>query len=77
MDKNKKSKMSGFDSVTGRIRRFCGDTVAELRRCSWPTRQQLLESTLLVVVSMVILACFVFGVDELARWLVKLVTVRG
>ena len=77
MEKSKKSKESGFDSVIGRIRRFCADTVAELRRCSWPTRQQLLESTLLVVVSMVILACFVYGVDEIARWLIDLVTVRG
>jgi preprotein translocase subunit SecE len=75
MEKSKKSKVSGFDSVTGRIRRFCADTVAELRRCSWPTRQQLLESTILVVVSMVILACFVYGVDEIARWLIDLVTV--
>ena len=75
MEKSKKSKVSGFDSVTGHIRRFCADTVAELRRCSWPTRQQLLESTILVVVSMVILACFVYGVDEIARWLIDLVTV--
>ncbi len=75
MEKSKKSKVSGFDSVTGRIRRFCADTVAELRRCSWPTRQQLLESTILVVVSMIILACFVYGVDEIARWLINLVTV--
>ena len=75
MEKSKKSKVSGFDSVTGRIRRFCADAVAELRRCSWPTRQQLLESTILVVVSMIILACFVYGVDEIARWLINLVTV--
>ena len=77
MEKSKKNKEVGFDSLTGRIRRFCGDTVAELRRCSWPTRQQLLESTVLVVVSMVILACFVAAVDEIARWLIDLVTVRG
>ncbi|MBE6389089.1 MAG: preprotein translocase subunit SecE [Lentisphaerae bacterium] len=77
MEKSKKSFSSGFDSVTGRIRRFCADTAAELGRCSWPTKQQLMESTLLVVVTMVILACFVAGVDEIARLLIRLVTVRG
>ncbi|MBE6364131.1 MAG: preprotein translocase subunit SecE [Lentisphaerae bacterium] len=77
MEKSKKSLGAGFDSVTGRIRRFCADTVAEMRRCSWPSRRQLLESTVLVVVAMVILACFVAGVDEIAMWLIRLVTVRG
>ena len=77
MEKSRKSFSAGFDSVTGRIRRFCADTVAELRRCSWPSRQQLLESTVLVVVAMVILACFVAGVDEIARQIIRFVTVRS
>ena len=77
MEKSKKSLVAGFDSVTGRIRRFCMDTVAELGRCSWPSRRQLMESTVLVVVAMVILACFVAGVDEIARVLIRLVTVRS
>ncbi len=65
----------GFDSFMGRIRRFISDTVAELRRCTWPSRQQLLESTVLVVVVIAILALFVAGVDEVARILIRLVTV--
>lgn len=77
MEKSKKSFGSGFDSVTGRIRGFCADTVAELGRCSWPNRRQLFESTVLIVVAMLVLACFVAGVDEIARWLIRLVTVRG
>ena len=77
MEKSKKTAVSGFDSVMSRIRGFCADTVAELGRCSWPSRQQLLESTVLVVVAMVILACFVAGVDEIARLLIDLVTTRG
>ena len=64
-----------FDAVTGRIRRFISDTVAEMKRCTWPTRQQLLESTGLVVVAIIILALFVFGVDEVARVVITWVTV--
>ena len=75
MEKSKKS--AGSVSVIGRIRRFCAETVAELGRCSWPDRRQLIESTVLVVVAMAILACFVAGVDEIARRLIDLVVTRG
>ena len=76
MKKNAKHGIgAGFDSVTGRIRGFIADTVAELGRCTWPTRQQLLESTGLVVVAIAILAVFVAGVDEVAMRIIDLVTV--
>ena len=64
-----------YDAFTGKIRRFISDTVAEMHRCTWPTRQQLLESTGLVVVAIIILALFVFGVDEVARVVITWVTV--
>ena len=63
------------ESLTGKIRRFISETMAELGRCTWPTRQQLFESTVLVVVAIVILACFVAGVDWVAQWLISLITV--
>ena len=62
-------------SVMEKIRRFISDTVAVMGRCTWPTRQQLLESTILVVVAMFALACFVAAVDEIAMRLIRLVTV--
>jgi preprotein translocase SecE subunit len=62
-------------SIMGRIRQFIADTAAEMRRCNWPDRRQLMESTVLVVVATLILACFVAGVDEVARVLITLVTV--
>ena len=75
MNKEKHGIGAGFDYVTGKIRRFIADTAAELGRCTWPARQELLESTLLVVVATVVLAGFVAGVDEIAMWLIRLVTV--
>ena len=76
MKDNAKRGIGGaFDAVTGKIRRFISDTVAELGRCTWPTRQQLLESTGLVVVAIMILALVVFGVDEVARVVIRLVAV--
>ena len=63
------------ESLMGKIRRFISETMAELGRCTWPTRQQLFESTVLVVVAIVILACFVAGVDWVSQWLISLITV--
>ena len=66
---------AGCDSFMGRIRRVISETMAELGRCTWPNRQQLFESTVLVVVAIAILALFVAGVDEVARIVIRLVTV--
>ena len=71
MSKEKETKLS----VMGHVRKFIADTVTELKRCSWQNRKQLIESTCLVVVAIAILASFVAGVDEIARILIRLVTV--
>ena len=76
MNKDKKDGIvAGFDSGMGRVRRFIAGTIAELGRCSWPSRRELLESTVLVVVAMAVLALFVAGVDELAMRLISFLTV--
>lgn len=65
---------AGFNRFTGAIRGFLTDTVAEMRRCTWPARGELAESTFLVVVVIAIVSLFVFGVDELARVVISLIT---
>ncbi|MCA1808157.1 MAG: preprotein translocase subunit SecE [Lentisphaerae bacterium] len=40
-------------------RNFFGDVMAELRKSSWPTRPELLDSTVVVILSVVALAIFV------------------
>ncbi len=62
-------------SLIAKIRGFVLDTVAEMKRCTWPGRRQLVESTVLVVVVMLVLACFVAGVDKLAEIIIRLLTV--
>lgn len=77
MDKDNKSGVSaGKVGLLARVRRFISETVAELGRCTWPTRPQLIESTILVVIAVVVLAVFVAGVDFVAGWLIRLLTVR-
>jgi len=46
----------------------------ELRKVVWPTRQEALQTTLLVVVMVAITAIILWGVDTLFLWLVSWLT---
>ena len=54
-----------------RLTRFIRDTVDELRKVVWPTPAELYRYTLVVIVTVVILAAFIglvdYGVGEVAR----------
>jgi len=55
------------------IRTFFGEVQTELKKSSWPTRSELVESTVVVIVSVVILAVFVGASDLVLMQLLKLV----
>ncbi|MCX6997121.1 MAG: preprotein translocase subunit SecE [Kiritimatiellaeota bacterium] len=40
-------------------RTFFDEVRAELKKCAWPTRPELIESTTVVIISVVILSVFV------------------
>lgn len=47
------------------------ETVQEVKRCSWPTRQELMESTVLVIVTVLLLTVFVALVDAVSQHVVQ------
>jgi preprotein translocase subunit SecE len=47
----------------GRVREFVQDVLVEFRKVTWPTRQELVNSTVVVIVVTVVLAFFLGGVD--------------
>ncbi len=49
----------------------------ELRRVVWPTRKETLQTTLMIMVVVLILALFLWGLDALLLWAMKLLTGRG
>ena len=51
------------DQAPGVIR-FLRDTIDELRKVVWPTPQELYRYTLVVVVTVGVIALFIFGVDS-------------
>lgn len=48
----------------------------ELRRVVWPTRQETLQATLMVIVVVLILAIFIWALDVVLGWGVQLLTGR-
>jgi preprotein translocase subunit SecE len=54
--------------VIGRVKEFVQEVLAEFRRVTWPTREQLVNSTVVVIIVTVVLAFFLGAVDiALAR----------
>jgi len=57
----------------GAVRTFVDEVRQELKKCAWPTWGELKESTLVVVVSVIILTVFVGVSDLVLNSVLKLV----
>ena len=55
------------------LRAFFSEVRLELTKCTWPTRPELLESTVVVVVSCLIVATFVGVSDGLLMSLMSVI----
>jgi preprotein translocase subunit SecE len=72
-DKDVKRTKVGSDESLGlfaRIARFIREVVAELRKVNWPSRNELLTYTSVVVVFVVIIVLIVAGLDYGFAWAV-------
>lgn len=58
-------------SWTTRTREFVKEVQVESTKVSWPSRQELRDSTLVVIVAVLIVSAFVGAVDQLLTMLVK------
>lgn len=56
------------------IQSFYFDTVSELKKCTWPSRKELYESTVLVISSMIILTVLVAVADRVLELGVRFLT---
>jgi preprotein translocase subunit SecE len=63
--------MKKIVEITGALRTFLGEVKTELKKCTWPTRQELLGSTIVVVISVLILGAFVGLSDTLLMGLLR------
>lgn len=53
---------------------FFRDSKAELRKVIWPTREETIQTTLVVAVMVVILALLLWGMDGILVWIIGWLT---
>ncbi len=59
------------------VRTFLDEVVEETRKTTWPQREELVESTVVVLFSLLLLSLFVGLADKILVVLLRLLTVRG
>ena len=57
-----------------KIRNYIEETQEELKKCSWPNREELKGSTVVVMVTITLLGLFTVGVDWILASLMRLIT---
>lgn len=67
--------MSWVGRTVAGTKTFIAEVKAELAKSAWPSRAELIESTAVIVIAVVLLGCFVGASDQVLRFLIrKLVT---
>jgi len=56
---------------------FAKDSRMEVRKVVWPSRQELNQTTLIVIVATIIAALLLWGIDGILVWVVGLITGIG
>lgn len=54
-----------------KIKKFVNEVVAEMKKVSWPTKEQLKESTYVVLGVTGVIALFVLVIDQIMTALIK------
>ena len=57
----------------GKVGGFFSEAKQELQKVNWPTRQELIDSTILVIIVTAFLSVFIFIVDIALSFLIRLV----
>jgi preprotein translocase subunit SecE len=52
---------------------FVRGVIAELRRVTWPTREEWMYATVLTIVLVVVIGLFTFVLDQLFGWLFNVI----
>ncbi len=55
-----------------KLRNYVLETREELRKCTWPTMDELKGSTVVVMISVAVLAVFTMAADRVIYWCVTL-----
>ena len=56
-----------------KILNFINDVTKEMKKVTWPTKDELKESTMVVLLTTIILSLFVFLIDSIMQKILSLV----
>lgn len=62
-------------AIGAQVWTFAKDARMELRKVAWPTRPETIQTTMVIVGMVVLMALILWGIDSLLLWLVSLMTV--
>ena len=65
MPDNKSTRPNVFQRFWNKIREFLRETIGELRKVNWPTRQEAIRMTQIVIVVIMLMAAILGGLDFL------------
>lgn len=54
-----------------KIRKFLGEIRVEMRKVTWPTREELKESTKLVIIATFVVTIFIGLIDQILSLIVR------
>lgn len=60
----------GGENFIGRTTHFLRDTRAEMRRVSWPTANEVKNTTIITLVAVIFFSLYLFGVDRVWAFLI-------
>jgi preprotein translocase subunit SecE len=61
--KSVRQEMNFFQRFLHKVQRFFQETLGELRKVSWPTRQEAIRLTQIVLIVIVVMALLLGGLD--------------
>jgi len=67
--------LKGLDNKSKKTVEFFIETQAELQKVSWPTRSELIGSTIVVIVCLIVLGLYVFCVDWVVSTFMKAIDI--
>ena len=60
-------------TIVGKIKKFSKEVTAEMKKVTWPTKEQLKESTRVVCVFSILFALFTFIIDQIVIFGIELI----
>ena len=54
-----------------KVSKYTIDVVEELKRCNWPVKSELVQSTILVLITCILLALFVQFSDQVLQFFIN------